>query len=250
MPIQQALQFSDLSALDSSPNAVRDWFKHSFSRNPKEVTPDGISVNSETYFNAVTPAITEQYSHPAYKTLGSIDYTQGETTGDTQAVLGSNYAINKSNQEQTITLTVSGAWQESQTTSSSVTSGMSFTAEVSLEGVFKLGSTFSTSITAGESNTNSTTRTSTASATVKVPPNSKIKVTMVGTMKTQTVNFTAPIQVSGMFGANFPDRVSDHYFWFAGVEQVLPKTTGTLSGTIKNTSAFDVQTEIGEAEPL
>ena len=207
-------------------------------------------MNSETYFNAVTPAITEQYSHPAYKTLGEIDYKQGETTGDILVVLGSNYAVNNSDQEQNISLTISGDWQESQTTTSSVTSGMSFSAEVSLEGIFKSGSTFSTSVTAGESNTQSRTRTSSASATVKVPPKSKIKVSMVGTMKTQTMNFTAPIQVSGMFGANFPDRVSDHYFWFADVEQVLPKTSGILSGTVKDTAAFNVQTEIGEAEPL
>ncbi len=250
MAIYQSLQFKDLAALGSSPSAVRSWFKNSFSPNSGKVEPDGIAVNSETYYDAVKPAITEQQSHPAYLTLGTIVYREGPTTGDTQALIGSSNAINKSDQEQEITLAVSGSWEESQGTSTSVTAGLSFTAEVGIEGVFNLGTTFSASVTAGKSSTNTKKRSSEASVTVKVPPKSKIKVSMFGTMKTQTVDYEAPIQVSGMFGANYPSQVSDHYFWFASVDQVLPKTSGTFKGTIHNTSTFDVQTEIGVAEPL
>ncbi len=233
-----------------APLTVRSWFKNSFSQNPDGVEPDGIAVNSETYYDAVSPAITEQYGHSAYKTLGIMTYSREPTSDDAQAILGSNIAINNSDQEQSITLSITGSWQESTTTNTSVTAGMSFTAEVSIEGVFKLGNTFSTSVTAGKSSTTSSSRSATASATVTVPPRSKLKVTMVGMMKTQTVNYEAPIQVSGIFGANYPRQVNGHYFWFADVGSVLPKTKGNFWGTIKNTAAFDVQTEIGKAEPL
>lgn len=241
--------FSDIDAFDSSPSAVRAWFKNKFSKNPDNVEP-GIALNSEVYFTALKPAITEQYGHHAYKTLGVMEYTQGEITSEPQSVLASNYAVNRSDLTQSISLEISGSFQDSTTTNTSVTAGMSFTAEVGIEGVFKLGNTFSTSVTAGSSNTSQSTRSTKANVTVSVPPKSKIKVTMVGVMKTQTIHYEAPIQVSGMFGANYPKRVSGHYFWFADVHSVLPRTNGTFKGTIKNTTAFDVQTEIGEAEPL
>ncbi len=51
-------------------------------------------------------------------------------------------------------------------------------------------------------------------------------------------------------GANFPDRVQGHYFWFNDVGTLLPQTSGTLSGTITGTSAFNVQTNAGQAQPI
>lgn len=245
MTIRQQLTFSDLPALDSSPSDVRKAFENKFGKNP-----DGIALNNETYFNAVTPAITQQYGHYCYKNLGEFNYSEGAITGDQSAVLGSNYAINNGDTEATITLQVSGSWTSSNTVSSSVTAGMSFSAEFTLEGVFKLGETFSISTTAGKSQTESKTLSQSASVSVKVPPKSKVKVSMVGTLKEETVNFSAPISVAGMFGANFPDRVNGHYFWFAASAELLPKSSGTLTGTIKHASAFDVQTEIGASEPI
>ena len=73
---------------------------------------------------------------------------------------------------------------------------------------------------------------------------------MVATMKTEKMDFSAPITVSGMLGANFPDRVQDHYFWFNDVASLVPKTSGVLTGTIQGTAAFDVQTKISPAEPI
>ncbi|MED4011636.1 hypothetical protein P4606_13225 [Priestia aryabhattai] len=64
------------------------------------------------------------------------------------------------------------------------------------------------------------------------------------------MNFQAPLSVQGSFGANFPRKVEDHYFWFLVADNVLNSTTGTLTGKIKNTAVFDVQTEVGAAEPL
>ena len=64
------------------------------------------------------------------------------------------------------------------------------------------------------------------------------------------MSFTAPIAVQGYFGANFPDRVNGHFFWFADAASALPKTSGTIQGTIRRTSVFNVQTELGAVESL
>jgi hypothetical protein len=246
MPVQQALSFNDLNALNSSPNSIREAFKKQYN----DVNPDGISVNSETYFDAVKPAITEQYGHPCYKTLGDITYTTGPTEGGVSAIVGSQYAVNNSTQPAELSVTVDGSWSESTSVSSSVTVGMSFTAEVTLEGVFKTGTTFSESITAGKTSTDTKTRGSSATVKVNLPPKSKVKVDMVATMQKQSMAFSAPITVTGMFGANFPKRVNDHYFWFLSASSVLNKTSGELKGTISNTAAFDVHTTIGEIQSL
>ena len=243
---QQYLEWSDLTALDSSPDAVRSAFKSHFSN----VDPDGIALNDSTYYDAVTPPITQQYSHYCYKIPGDVQYYESAPTSSTHAVVGSNIAYNKSDSEATIQLTVNGAWTDTRGWSSSITRGMTFTEEISLEGVFKLGMSFNVSATVGKSGSQSVSKSSSASVSVKVPPKSKIKVDMVATMKTEKMDFEVPIQVSGMFGANFPSRVDGHYIWFLSASSILPKTSGTIKGTIEGTAAFDVTTHIGQAEPI
>ena len=245
MSVKQALTFSDLDGLDSSPDSVRSRFQSIYGKKP-----DGIALNSETYFNAVKPAITEQYGHSCYKILGDFTYTEGPAVDQGEIVVGSQTVINNGNQEATMTVNVNGSWTQSTTVSSSVTTGMSFTEEFGIEGIFKLGGSFSMSVTAGTSSTDSKTLGQSASVSVKVPPKSKVQVKMVGQLKQETVSFTAPIRASGIFGANFPDRVQGHYFWFNDAGQVLNKTSGTLSGSVKRASAFDVQTTIDPAEPI
>lgn len=105
MTIREQLTFSDLSALDSSPDSVRQAFNNMYDKNP-----DGIALNDQTYFNAVTPAITQQYGHYCYKNLGEFSYDEGAVTGDRSMVLGSNYAINHGDEPATISLQVSGSW--------------------------------------------------------------------------------------------------------------------------------------------
>ena len=242
---QEYLAWSDLSALGSSPSAVKEAFNSQWG-----TEPDGIALNDTTYFNAVSPPITQQYGHYAYKTLGEINYTEGTQSSNEGAVVGSNTAYNRGDAPITISLTVDGSWSESQSWSSSVTAGMTFSEEISLEGVFKMGMSFSVSTTVGESNSKGNTKGSSATVSLTVPPMSMIKVEMVATMVTETMDFTAPIQVTGLMGANFPDRVQGHYFWFNDVGTLLPQTSGTLSGTITGTSAFNVQTNAGQAQPI
>ncbi|MBK9261366.1 MAG: hydralysin-2 [Polyangiaceae bacterium] len=245
MAVKEALSFSDLVALSSSPDSVREAFKKHYNK-----TPDGISVNSETYFDAVKPAITERYGHPCYKTLGDVTYVEGPSEDGVSAIVGTQYAVNNSDQPAQITLAVNGSWSETTTVESSVTVGMKFSSEIGLEGVFKSGMEFSTSITAGQSSSKSVARGSEASVTVTLPPKSRQRVDIVATMRKQSMAFSAPIRVQGMFGANFPDRVNGHYFWFLSAHEVLHKTEGVLKGKISNTAAFETHTTVGPIEKL
>ena len=245
MPVQEALSFNDLPALKSSPDSVRSYFAKVYGE-----TPDGICLNSETYFNAVTPAITKTYGHPCYKTLGDFTYTQQGSTPPQQLILGTNYAINNSKETAQITITVQGEWSNTQTWSSESTTGLSFSETFTLEGVFESGTSFNVSTTSGKSSSASTTQTASSTVTVEVPPMCKKLVSMVAQMSIETVSFSAPIAVQGFFGANFPDRVQDHYFWFASADHCLNRTSGTITGTITNANTFNVQTEIGPSQPL
>jgi hypothetical protein len=243
--MQELFSFNDLPAVNSSPNDVRQKFNTLFGKNP-----DGICVNSETYYNAVTPAITQQYGHPCYKTVGQLQYSEGATGSPTSAIVGSQYAINNSSETVSISVGVTGNWNETTSWTTSTTVGLTFSEEISIEGVFKMGTSFSVSTTLGKSDSKSAGRSATTTATVPVPPKSKIKVSMVATMQQETLNFTGPIGVQGMFGANFPDRVNGHYFWFSDATSILPTVSGTLNGSISNTYAMSTQTEIGEVEPI
>lgn len=242
---QEYLSFNDLAGLDSSPNAVREKFKDIFG-----IQPDGIALNKETYYDAIQPPITEQYGHYCYKKLGQYTFSNDTSNPPENAIVGTNTAYNYGDTEAEISLSVQGQWSETVGWSSSITSGLTFSQEFGIEGIFKMGMSFSVSVTAGRSGSSSTTRTATATVSVKVPPRSKVEVSMVGIMQSESMDYSVPIAVSGMFGANFPKRVNDHYFWFYSAESLLPKTSGVISGTIKGTSVFNVHTEIGKAEPI
>ncbi|XP_065839087.1 hydralysin-like [Oscarella lobularis] len=246
--VKDELTFDDLNGLDSSPDTVRKKFSDIFHENP-----DGIAVNSETRFGALKPAVTVQYNHPAYKVLGDITYSEGQVQDKGQVIMASNYAVNKGTETVTITLNLSGTLSQSDTSSSSVTAGMTFTTEFTIEGVFKIGGAFNTSITVGKSKTETKTTEASSSINVPVPPKSKKKVTIVGFLKEEKVSFSAPITVSGMMGANFPNPVGGdggHYIWFDSVGNLLNKVTGSMNGQISRSMILDVNTEVGKAVPL
>ncbi|AYH48080.1 hypothetical protein [Dickeya fangzhongdai] len=242
---QEYLLFSDLPALNSSPDAVRERFTEEYG-----MKPDGIALNNETYYDAVNPPITQQYGHYCYKILGDIQYSEAVSTSSSTAIVGSHTAVNTSNEEAEISLTVDGQWEESTSWSSSITTGMSFSSEIGLEGIFKMGMSFSVSITAGKSGSSSISKSTSTTVTVKVPPKSQIEIQMLATMKQEVMNFNAPIRVSGDFGANFPSPANGHYFNFMAAVITLPQTSGNISGQITGVSAFDVRTQIGEAQPI
>lgn len=242
---QEYLTFSDLQGLKSSPDSVREAFQRQFG-----AQLDGIALNHDTYFNAVRPAITEQYGHYCYKTVRDYNFGASQTEPAQDAVVGSNTAKNHGDTEAEISLTVAGAWTEQTGWSSSVTTGLTFSEEIGIEGVFKMGTSFSVSVMAGKSGSSSVSKSSSADVTVKVPPHSQVTVNMVATMKKERLPFDAPISVTGMFGANFPKQVDGHYFWFSDASNLIPTTHGDITGVIEGTAAFDVHTDIGAATPF
>ena len=245
MSVQEYMTFDDLQGVDSSPNGVREALSKEFGK-----TPDGICVNKETYFNAVKPAITERYGYYCYKRLGQYEFTSDDVEPLQQAIVGSNTAINQGDSSATIQLTVNGSWSDSTGYTSSVTTGMNFSTQFDIEGAFKMGTEFSISVTAGSSHSSSVSKSASSSVSVTVPPRSKVKVDMMADMKKEKLGFKVPIEISGMFGANFPNLVKGHYFWFLDARTVLPKTSGEITGVINGTRSFAVQTIIRKAEPL
>jgi len=245
---REYFSFSDLSAMGSSPAALREKIKSIYGSNPA-----GLAVNHETYYDAVKPAITEQYGHWCYKTPGEYQFTSDVVDPDSQQVVaGSNYAYNRSTAPATITVQVTGSWSETDSWSSSITSGMTYSAEVGIEGILKIGSSFSISVTAGRGGSKTKTQSVTHTAAIEVPPNKKCKVSIVATQKTESMDFKVPIDVDGYFGSNFDYPVGDggHYFWFDHSSRVLPRQSGELTGTIKCVRAMDAQTEIGQFEDI
>lgn len=130
-----------------------------------------------------------------------------------------------------------------------MTAGISFTAGFNIE-VVSFSTTVSVSATAGKSATNSKSESETNSVTVEVPAKHSVTVQMVATMKTETVEFSAPITADGMFGGNFGSPVQGHYFWFLSASTVLGSTSGVLKGTFQNSRAFDVTTNVLAAVPI
>jgi len=245
LSVNEKLKFSDLDALDSSPHSVREKFKDHYG-----IEPDGIALNDETYFNAHKPPITKTWGHPCYKELGEFEFTRDSEKDPEHVVVGSNYAVNQSDEEATISVTVGGNWTDSVTWSTSTTTGLSITSEVTIKTVFKIGGTVSVSTTIGRSESKTFSKSTSSTVTVKVPPRSKKKVEMVGVLKEEKMDFKAPIRVHGMFGANFPKRTHGHYFWFLSSNSVLNKNSGEVTGTINNSKVMDVSTTVHKAEPI
>ncbi|MGN7915532.1 hypothetical protein [Enterobacter sp. 22466] len=239
------LLFSDLSALGSSPDSVKNKFKAIFG-----TEPDGLALNDETYYSGYQPPITQQYAMHCYKILGVPQFLASSPLESGEVIVGSNTAVNHSDQSAEIALMVVGAWTETMGWNLSVTTGMQFKTEFKVEGIFSTGWEFSLNVSGGKSGSTGTRKSSQATATVQVPAKSKITINMIATMKKVKLDFKAPIKVSGSFGANFPEPVRGHYFWFVDAEQLLPMTQAEITGVITGAAAFDIRTEIGEIESI
>lgn len=236
------MKFSDLKGLGSSVEQVYDKFTDKYGTHP-----DGMSLNYEIYRRGLH--ITSKYGYWSYKTLGETEFSRESTSSPAKVTMGSDVAYNHAHTPATISLSVSGTWVDSSSYSSSITAGMSFNTEFSIEGVFKMGTSFSFSATAGQSATHSESQTYTSTVSVTLPPRSKQRVSIVGSMKTATMHFRTPITVDGTIAANFPWRVQGHYFHYFDIDEVA-STTGEIKGEVRGTSAFDINTKIDEVVPI
>ncbi|XP_057312048.1 hydralysin-like [Hydractinia symbiolongicarpus] len=245
MVVKEYLKFSDLEGLDANPNSVRESFKKIFGEKP-----DGIALNNETYYSAVKPPITEQYGHWCYKNVEGEEIISRDSPKPNTDVLGSNTAYNHGDTDATVQLSVTGKWTDTTGWNASITTGMSFDTKIGVEGVFTFGTSFKIDVTAGTSGSHSVEKSVTSTISVPVKARSKVKVDMVATMREETITYNMPISVRGMMGANFPDRVKGHYFWFSTIEDLVPKTSGDITCKINGVHAMDTHTVVHKAEPI
>lgn len=244
MIIQEKLSFSDLDSLDSTPDSIISAFKDLYG-----LLPEGIAVNNESFPSYNKPAITEQYGHACYKMLGPLIFQNIEESPRDKVILGEQFAFNPSSEEAEIVVSIKEQWANIQSWTSESTTGLTLISEFIIAGEFQSGNKFNISTFVGESNSKSTIASPSIEQSVKVPPNSKIKITMLGTLITEILHFQSIITVHGMFGASFPRMVRGHYVGFKSAGNILNKTFGIIKGYINNTVIQNIDTKIGEIEP-
>ncbi|EJR57370.1 hypothetical protein IIO_04897 [Bacillus cereus VD115] len=244
MIIQEKLSFSDLDSLGSTTDSIMDAFKDLYGLLPYE-----IAINNETFPIHNKPAITERYGHACYKTLGPFIFSNIEEPSKNEVSLGEQFVFNPSNEEAEIIVTIKEKWANIQSWTSESTTGLTLTSDFTMEGEFQFGNKFNISTFVGESNSKSIITSLSIERSIKVPPNSKIKVTTVGTLITEILHFQSIISVNGMFGACFPRMVRGHYVGFKSAGHILNKTFGSIKGAINSTTIKDIQIKTGKIEP-
>ena len=247
----EPLRMSDLQGLGTSQSDVINGLTREFGKQP-----DGFCINGETspggYRYGDGTTICQHYGWWCNKTAGQISYYhQGVSQGPT-VVLGSATLYNTSNQTVQQTAAIAGTKTSTTSHSSSITAGMSWESSFQLMGTFSTGIGFNISTTVGQSSSKEESWQISQSVTVAVPPYSQIKVELTGVMTEATMGFSMPIEVASncYVGANFPSQVNGHYFWAAGGRGLFNRTSGTVSGEIRNATQMDLQLRVGPVEPL
>lgn len=249
---EEDCSFEDLEGLDSSPNDVREKFAEIYGK-----TPDGLAVNSEGYYSAVSPPITEQYGYTCTKVVGDPSFTPTGSTVENVLLLQKTVR-NFGYSEITSKVGLERTWVESVEASISFTAGFTFSFTAGVEGIASAGHEFSFSITKGKTEKTESRDTISSSDDITIPGKSKVFVTSYAVVRKDKLDYTLPLSIHGHFGANFPDRVrpvdgstdTEAYFWFQPVSNILPKTDGIASGEVLDAHRIDFKTEVGAAEPL
>ncbi len=64
-----------------------------------------------------------------------------------------------------------------------------------------------------------------------------------------TMQYTIPVYISGEIGANFEDKVEDHYYWFIGINTLLDNNgSDNEIGNISTSTVYHA--EIYALEPV
>lgn len=245
MTVEELFVFNDLQYFKSSDQSVASEFNKHFG-----ARTDGISLNDETRFNGVQPPITKQYHRPCYMKVGDFKVTRHGIAKPTEMTFATEYATNSGNTQTIIQVTVSGSYKRKTTTEWSWSLGGKLAAKFKWKIFEELGGEFSGEYTNGKSEEESKEVTISSFARVTVPARSRVKVSLVGLLSTETLTFEAPVTVDGWFGANFPNPVQGHYLWFLSANQVLTEASGQLVGTINSAIAEHLSAHVGSAEPL
>lgn len=243
--IKEKFSFYDLQSIGSSPAAIKAAFNKALGKDP-----DGICFNSETYFNAVKPAITEQYGYLCYKEVGTPSYTSLGTQPGGDVVIGSTTAINESDAPANISVEVSGSWNQVTSWKVSQSVGLSFNTSVSFTPLFSVGGAVSYTTSIDQGGSKSSEYSVKYSVSVEVPPRSKKDITVMAKTRKESMGYELPIVIDGDFGANYDKKVDDHYYWFLSADEVLPFTTGIQKGTIDNVTRSEAYAIISQAVSL
>ncbi|MDA2519612.1 hydralysin-2 [Bacillus cereus] len=244
MIIQEKLSFSDLDSLDSTTDSIMDAFKDLYG-----ILPDEIAVNNETFPIHNKPAITERYDHACYKMLGPFIFRDPEKPSINEITLKEQFVCNPNNEEKEIVVTIEEQWVNIQSWTSKSITGLTLKSDLIIAGKFQSGNEFNISTFVGESNSKSIHISPSIEHSIKVPPNSKSKIAMIGTLITEVLHFQSIITVQGMLGACFPSMVRGHYVGFKSAGHILNKTFGVIEGSINNTVLQDIEMDIKGIEP-
>ena len=237
------LTFRDLKAFGSSPEKVRESFKSTFIEEPSSIV-----MNDESYFKAEQPPITLIQNRFAYKYLSStIKYAEEPSDeGSTQVVLARGIVSNASEFDATVDVTLNGSWTQKTTVSTTLPDGITYTPDFVLHFQPSSGSLIRIVTSAAEVKTESVMQNAMAQITVFVKSNTEVPVTLLGTNRLQTVNFTTNINAFGQIVAIFPKKIHDKYMHFVHLRQVLEKTSAPVTGAIVRNSVDDIRAVIGK----
>ena len=245
MSVEEPLKFSDLDDWGSSDSQVRKSFKDRF-----HSQPDGIALNKETKFNAVTPAITDQYKHPCKKAVGELDWDPESESTPTDVVLWTYLFVNHDTDEELIVdATQPVNWKNS--VSTTVGAGVKFaTAEETSIKLFSHEWTVEVSISFEHNWSREIEAGTTVTIHTRVPPLRQRRVEVSAVLRKTTLAYSGIASVSGMFGANFPKPVEKHYFWFMDEASILPTTSKSVSGVVHGAKHFNIQVVYHNDEPI
>ncbi|NOQ26771.1 MAG: hypothetical protein GQ564_15530 [Bacteroidales bacterium] len=239
----EKLTFSDLEFYNASPSYIRQSFTDYFG-----TTPDGIAVNNETYYNAVTPAITEQEGNYCYnKVYSSTIHNQSLSSYSSRVF--ETYATNGG--PSAVPVTKHLAYTEATGTNWNITAGSSISLEATLG--FHIPFTVDAESTLTVTGyLEGSTGGSASSAfefsddfTVTVPAYSKQKLSLHFVLADGVADLWWPVNLEGWFGANFPNKVNDHYWWFLNYTG-----SGTMVAHVTDHSSVRAYITIGDVEPL
>ncbi len=118
--------------------------------------------------------------------------------------------------------------------------------------IFSISDTFSESFTIsnsiGSTATQSIATGISDKATITIPPHSKIKVDLEVSWTSIHEDWEMPVEIQGWTGAQFPNRVNGHYYWYSRHEDLFPTRVpiisnmkGTVDVAYNSTGSLKVQ---------